>query len=97
MNIQSYQTRLDMLVNCNIYESLTNHLNKIIKMEKMEDIKKQLSLLLEEIKYTYIEMVIKDIIENDNITKKEIEELLQNYRYKSLCDFIKLYNESIFY
>lgn len=97
MNVQSYQNRLDMLVNCNIYESLSNSLNKIVKINDVDDIKNELGILLEEIKYTYVETIINDIIENDNITKKEIIDILKNYRYKSLYSFIRLYNESIFY
>lgn len=97
MNVQSYQNRLDMLVNCNIYDSLSNSLNKIVKISNIDDIKNELGILLEEIKYTYVETIINDIIENDNITKKEIIDILKNYRYKSLYSFIRLYNESIFY
>lgn len=97
MNIQLYQNRLNMLINQNIYESLTKFLNETKNLDDLKVIKQKLNILLIEVKYTDLEEVVKYIIEKDDITKEEIKYILSRYRYKYFNNFIKLYNESIFF
>lgn len=96
MNIQSYQKRLDMLVYQNLFESLSKVLNELKDIDDIEKIREILYILLTEVKYTKVEEIVKYFINSKNIAKEEIINTLKKYRNKSLYNFIKLYNESIF-
>ncbi len=97
MNIKLYQNRLNMLINENIYESLTKFINETKNLDDFSVIKEKLNILLEEVKYTDAEEIVENIIKKDDITKEEIRDILLQYRYKSFNDFIELYKESIFF